>query len=96
MGTVIEPLRDARVECDLAHEDEERDDRQSVRGEGIEKIVRHKAHGGLHIDQVRKSRHADNAHSERKLDAGHKKSQQHQKENHSYRGLTHGPPPGWS
>jgi hypothetical protein len=63
MGCQIQPARDIRIGCYLAHEDKERDNRKAVGGKRIEKIPYYEATGCRKRIEVRETKETDYSHA---------------------------------
>jgi hypothetical protein len=76
VGAAVEAFCNARVKRYLPHEDEQRDDSESIRREGVEKILHYHCHSAFQRNQYHVAHKTDQSHCEGHLDPCEKKNEQ--------------------
>ena len=92
VGRRVQPFGDAGVEGDLAHEDEERDDREAVGGQNIEEVLGQQVQAGLPGDDVTEPQEPHQSHGEPEFDARQKEQKDRTQTDQSGRNITHSSP----
>jgi hypothetical protein len=93
---VVETARDACIEGELPHEDEEGHDRKAVRFKGVEDVLGEQVVGRFRRDDIGKPDKTDNKHCYGELEAHEEKEQQGAESKKSDRYLIHCSLPGAS
>ena len=90
VGRIVESLGDARVECDLSHQNEDGEDRVTVRCKDFDKVFCDQVHGCLKRDEVGEPQKADQYHGKGEFNARKKQDENRCQTDASGDDLIHG------